>query len=200
MPRRPDRALADWRLSFALVAVALVCLAGAARGQSTERLALCAACHGAKGISASPQIPSLAAQPKQFVENQLVLIREGLREVPQMKGMLDGVPDTELSALASHFQALPAPGPATGPVQADRFQRGKDLARSALCGTCHLPDYSGRQQIPRLAGQHEVFLLDTMKQFRDHAGLGRDTIMSASLLGINDAQLADLAHYFANFR
>ena len=200
MPRRPDRALADWRLSFALVAVALVCWAGAARGQSTERLALCAVCHGAKGISASPQIPSLAAQPKLFVENQLVLIREGLREVPQMKGMLDGVPDTELSALARHFQALPAPGPATGPVQADRFQRGKDLARSALCGTCHLPDYSGRQQIPRLAGQHEVFLLDTMKQFRDHAGLGRDTIMSASLLGINDAQLADLAHYFANFR
>jgi cytochrome c553 len=183
-----------------VAAVALVCFTGTARAQSAERLALCAACHGAKGISASPQIPSLAGQPKIFVENQLVLIREGLREVPQMKGMLDGVPDTELSALASHYQALAAPGPGFGPVQADRFQRGKDLARAALCGTCHLPDYSGRQQIPRLAGQHEVFLLDTMKQFRDHAGPGRDTIMSASLLGINDAQLADLAHYLANFR
>ena len=200
MPKRPKRVLAAARFYGVLASVALAWFAGAAQAQSAERLAQCAVCHGAKGISVSPQIPSLAAQPKIFVENQLVLIREGLREVPQMKGMLDGVPDTELSALASHFQALPAPGPATGPVQADRFQRGKDLARAALCGTCHLPDYSGRQQIPRLAGQHETFLLDTMKQFRDHAGPGRDTIMSASLLGINDAQLADLAHYFANFR
>lgn len=200
MPRRPERALAAARFCGVLASAALAWFASAAQAQSAERLAQCAVCHGAKGISVSPQIPSLAAQPKIFVENQLVLIREGLREVPQMKGMLDGVPDTELSALASHFQALPAPGPATGPVQADRLQRGKDLARAALCGTCHLPDYSGRQQIPRLAGQHEAFLLDTMKQFRDHAGPGRDTIMSASLLGINDAQLADLAHYFAHFR
>lgn len=200
MPRRPERALAAARFCGVLASVALAWFASAAQARSAERLAQCALCHGAKGISVSPQIPSLAAQPKIFVENQLVLIREGLREVPSMKGMLDGVPDTELSALASHFQALPAPGPATGPVQADRFQRGKDLARVALCGTCHLPDYSGRQQIPRLAGQHEAFLFDTMKQFRDHAGPGRDTIMSASLLGINDAQLADLAHYFAHFR
>ena len=200
MPRRPERALAAARFCGVLASAALAWFASAAQAQSAERLAQCAVCHGAKGISVSPQIPSLAAQPKIFVENQLVLIREGLREVPQMKGMLDGVPDTELSALASHFQALPAPGPATGPVQADRLQRGKDLARAALCGTCHLPDYSGRQQIPRLAGQHEAFLFDTMKQFRDHAGPGRDTIMSASLLGINDAQLADLAHYFAHFR
>ena len=200
MPRRPERALAAARFCGVLASAALAWFTSAAQAQSAERLAQCAVCHGAKGISVSPQIPSLAAQPKIFVENQLVLIREGLREVPQMKGMLDGVPDTELSALASHFQALPAPGPATGPVQADRLQRGKDLARAALCGTCHLPDYSGRQQIPRLAGQHEAFLFDTMKQFRDHAGPGRDTIMSASLLGINDAQLADLAHYFAHFR
>ena len=200
MPRPPSRTAAAGRVGTALATAALVWFAGTALAQSAERLAVCAACHGAQGISASPQIPSLAAQPKIFVENQLVLIREGLREVPQMKGLLDGLPDTELSALASHFQALPAPGPATGPVQAEQFQRGKALARAALCGTCHLPDFSGRQQIPRLAGQHEAFLLDTMKQFRDHAGPGRDTIMSASLHGINNAQLADLAHYFANFR
>jgi hypothetical protein len=39
-----------------------------------------------------------------------------------------------------------------------------------------------------------------MKQFRDHAGPGRDTIMSASLYGINNAQLTDLAHFFAHFK
>ena len=39
-----------------------------------------------------------------------------------------------------------------------------------------------------------------MKQFRDHPGPGRDTIMAASLYGFKDADLADLAHYLAHFR
>ena len=54
--------------------------------------------------------------------------------------------------------------------------------------------------MPRLAGQNEAFLAYSMKQFRDHAGLGRDTVMSASLFGLKDNDLADLAHYLANFK
>lgn len=54
--------------------------------------------------------------------------------------------------------------------------------------------------MPRLAGQHEAYLQYSLKQFRDHAGPGRDTIMSATLLGLADADLADLAHYLASSR
>ena len=46
----------------------------------------------------------------------------------------------------------------------------------------------------------EAYLLQAMKQFRDHAGPGRDTIMSAALLGLKDEELADLAHYLAHVR
>ena len=35
------------------------------------------------------------------------------------------------------------------------------------------------------------------QQFRDHAGPGRDTIMSGTLQGMSDRELEDLAHYFA---
>ena len=52
--------------------------------------AACTACHGPDGNSQIPAIPSLAGQPRVFIENQLVLIREGLRDVPAMKGMLMG--------------------------------------------------------------------------------------------------------------
>jgi hypothetical protein len=34
------------------------------------------------GNSPSPAIPSIAGQPRVFIENQLVIMREGLREVP----------------------------------------------------------------------------------------------------------------------
>lgn len=159
------------------------------------------ACHGPQGNSQIPQFPSLAGQPKVFLENQMVLIREGLRDIPQMKGLLDGMKDADIVVLANYFSAqTPVRPTATSALNAEAYQRGQALARQMLCGTCHLPDYSGRQQIPRLAGQHEAFLRDTMKQFRDHPGPGRDTIMAASLYGLKDVDLADLAHFMAHFK
>lgn len=168
--------------------------------KAPERAAQCVACHGPAGVSQIPSIPSLAAQPKTFIENQLVLIREGLRDVPAMKGSLDGVPDAELVALATYFSAQPAPPPAKGRVNKASLERGRELAKSALCGTCHLPQHQGRDQVPRLASQQEQFLLDVMKEYRDKPGPGRDTVMAAALYGINDAQLKDLAHFFAHSR
>ncbi len=185
-------------------ALAQTAYPGAARVNASikapERAAQCVACHGPAGVSQIPSIPSLAAQPKTFVENQLVLIREGLRDVPAMKGSLDGVPDAELVALATYFSAQAAPPPAKGRADKARLERGRELAKSALCGTCHLPQYQGRDQVPRLASQQEPFLLAVMKEYRDKPGPGRDTVMAAALYGINDAQLQDLAHFFAHSR
>lgn len=168
--------------------------------KAPERAAQCVACHGPAGVSQIPSIPSLAAQPKTFIENQLVLIREGLRDVPAMKGSLDGVPDAELVALATYFSAQAAPPAAKGRVDKASLERGRELAKVALCGTCHLPQHQGRDQVPRLASQQEQFLLDVMKEYRDKPGPGRDTVMAAALYGINDAQLKDLAHFFAHTR
>ncbi len=69
-----------------------------------------------------------------------------------------------------------------------------------LCGTCHLADYAGQKQVTRLAGQDETYLVYSMKQFRDNPGPGRDTIMAATLYGLSDADLANLAHYLATFK
>lgn len=180
----------------------LLSCAGLAHPQQpavTPQLQMCMACHGPQGNSQIPTTPSLAGQPKLFIENQLVLIREGLRVVPEMKGLLDGVKDAEIVEMAAYFAAQ-KPVAAGGTVNQVTYQRGQALASKALCGSCHLPDYTGRAQIPRLAGQHEAFLLQSMKQFRDHPGPGRDTIMAASLHGMKDAELADLAHFLAHFR
>src|SRR6218665_3413076 len=99
------------RLRTAVGAVlAAATLAAAAQGAgagsaapSEERLMLCAACHGPQGRSVQPAWPSLAGQPRLFVETQLVLIREGLREVPEMAAVMQGMSDAEIGALASYF-------------------------------------------------------------------------------------------------
>jgi cytochrome c553 len=192
---------ASLNLRRALATAALLFLSHHASAQQPDagKLALCAACHGPLGNSQIAATPSLAGQPKLFIENQLVLIREGLRDVPQMKGLLDGVKDAEIVALAEYFAAQ-KPARAPGALEQPRYERGQVLAQKMFCGSCHLPDYAGRQQVPRLAGQHEEFLLQSMKQLRDRPGLGRDTIMAASLYGLKDGELADLAHFLANFK
>lgn len=175
-------------------------LAQSQQPATPAKLQLCTACHGAQGNSQIPNTPSLAGQPRLFIENQLVLIREGLRDIPPMKGLMDGVSDAEIVELAAYFAAQKPVSAASGARREASFERGQALAAKGLCGSCHLPDFSGRQQIPRLAGQHEPFLLQSMKQFRDHPGPGRDTIMAASLYGLKDDELADLAHYLAHYR
>ncbi|MCX7892282.1 MAG: cytochrome c4 [Burkholderiales bacterium] len=173
--------------------------ASLAAGQAPPaRLQACAACHGSDGNSVRPGSPSLAAQPALFLENQLVMIREGLRDVPEMREALQGITDEEIVMLARHYASLPAKPPEAG-ADGARVRRGAALSQRGLCGTCHLPDYRGRDQIPRLAGQREDYLLASLRLFRSGVAPGRDTIMSASLVGLSDADLADLAHYFASY-
>ncbi len=186
------------RLAATIATVALLLPSAAAAQPSAEVLATCNACHGPGGNSQIPKTPSLASQPKLFLETQLVLIREGLRDVAEMKGVMEGMPDAAIIALAEHYAARPL-APKAAPVDAEKLRRGQEISRQLLCGTCHLPDYSGQKQVPRLAGQNEAYLLYSMTQLRDSPGPGRDTIMASTLRGLSDAQLTDLAHYFARF-
>ena len=163
---------------------------------SAQRLALCAACHGAEGKSQIKGIPSLAAQPQLFLENQLVLIREGVRDIAAMKGSLDGVTDTEITALAKYY-ADKTLAPVPTDKDAEVFARGGKLAEGMRCGICHLPTYLGREQIPRLAGQREDYLLHSMQQFKNNQAIGRDSNMAASVYGVSDQELQDISYYLA---
>ena len=163
------------------------------------RIVVCGACHGADGNSSLPLNPSLAGQPRVFLENTLIMIREGLRPVAAMKGMLDGVSDAEIVALADHYARLPA-RPEPGPRDEAAWRRGEALADRNLCGTCHLPSYAGQQQMPRLAGQRQDYLAQSMREFRDNKAQGRDTQMNGLLRGYSDRDIDDLAHYFAQLR
>jgi cytochrome c553 len=187
--------------------VAMAALVSVAAAQSTSgvltpaaqaRLPVCQACHGANGVSERPGAPSLAAQPALFLENRLVMLREGLSDAPEMKGLLDGLSDPDLIALSRHYAAMAPPSPAR--AEPARAARGAVVAQRAGCGSCHLPDQRGREQIPRLAGQREDYLLASMRAFASGKTSGRDTQMTNALLGLSDGDLQDLAHHLASLR
>jgi cytochrome c553 len=164
-----------------------------------ERLKVCAGCHGADGNSALAGTPSLAGQPRIFLENYLVLTREGLRGTKVMQDLLKGVKDPDIVAMATHYSKL-APKASEGALDKPLFVRGKAVAAKNRCGNCHLPDFRGREQMPRLAGQREDFLAQTMLAYQQNKRPGGDTIMAASLYGIAEADVRALAHYLARLR
>ncbi len=162
-----------------------------------ERVQLCAACHGEDGNSANPQIPSIAGQPKLFLETQLVLFREELRKSDQMLPVVKGLKDAELVQLAEHFSKLPAKAMESGTPDPKLMKIGIERAKALRCGVCHLSDFRGQNQIPRLAGQREAYLEAEMRAYRDGKRSGGDTIMAATLYGVSDADNKALAHYLS---
>ncbi len=166
-------------------------------GWGQERVQLCAACHGADGNSVNPRIPSIAGQPKLFIENQLVLFREEVRRSEQMAPVVKGMKDPEVIRLAEHFSKLPAKGMESGVADKALARRGSQRAKELRCGICHLADFSGQNQIPRLAGQREAYLEAEMRAYRDGKRAGGDTIMAAALYGVSDADIRALAHFLS---
>ena len=186
-----------WALLAALFFVS------AAQAQAGDRLAAllrgCAGCHGADGNSTVPGTPSIAAQPKIFIENYLVMSREGVRGPAAMQALLKGVPDKDLIALAVHYSRL-KPKPLEARHDSQLFSRGKEIAAKNRCASCHEPSFRGREQMPRLAGQREDFLAEVMLQYRHNRRPGGDTLMSAALYGIPEADFKALAHYFSRLK
>jgi cytochrome c553 len=171
----------------------------AAHAQVGDKVKLCAGCHAPDGNSVTAGTPSIAAQPKIFLENYLVMTREGIRGSPTMQALLKGVPDKEIVELAKHYTVLKATG-TKDPADKNLFQKGKDIAAKNRCGSCHLPHFRGREQMPRLAGQREEFLAEVMLQYRQNKRPGGDTLMAAALYGIPEADFKALAHYFSRLK
>jgi cytochrome c553 len=188
---------ANWRSLLIGLAAAAVLISGAGAQGVAERIKLCGTCHGEDGNSQMPNIPSLAGQPEFFIINQLFLMREGVRKVEAMAALVKELKDDDLQALAKHYAAQPpkASGELIDPAL---VQRGSELAATRRCGSCHLPAFTGADQIPRIAKQRVDYLIAVLKDLRDGKRPGADTLMSQAVAGLSDSDLAALANYAAS--
>jgi len=68
--------------------------------------AVCAACHGAAGISASPLWPNLAGQKEAYLVKQIKAFKSGERKDPSMVPMVVGLTDSDIDNLAAYYASL----------------------------------------------------------------------------------------------
>ncbi|HEX23021.1 MAG TPA: cytochrome c [Chromatiales bacterium] len=88
-------------------------------------------------------------------------------------------------------------GLATAALAAGDILAGK--TKSAACIACHgkwgissTPDY------PNIAGQTELYLVKSLREFR--SGLRKDPSMNRLAEGLSDTDIADLSAYYASLR
>src|SRR5215475_2228215 len=122
------------RIISALLLAILTLPASAA--SLTERMEPCLACHGEKGQSENPEVPSLGAQPAGYSLIQLYLFREKQRKVEVMIEYAKDLTDDDLRQFSDAIAKLPAPAP-EGAVDAARMQKGYALIEHHHCNQCH---------------------------------------------------------------
>jgi cytochrome c553 len=187
-----------------LIATALLSFAALAplnaAEPSAQQVAPCLACHGEKGVSENPEVPSLGGQPAPYLLIQLYLFREKQRVVEIMNDVAKDFTDDDLRAYSDYLSKLPPPAAAQDNADAAKLERGRALITRNRCNACHNLDLAGRDNIPHIADQREDYLVKTLREYKNNTRHGYDGTMAEVLAPVTDAQIVDLAYAIARFK
>ncbi len=188
-----------------LVSVGITGVAHATGGDATagsQKVAVCAACHGADGNSPMGAFPSLAGQSSRYLLKQMQDQLSGARVIPEMTGMLDGFTERDLRDIAAFYERQT---PVIGQTPADMLELGKSIYRAgiadkgvAACAACHMPSGQGNNpaRFPALSGQHPEY---TISQLRKFASEERDNdpnrMMRDIAVKMSEAEMEAVAHF-----
>jgi cytochrome c553 len=164
-----------------------------------EKAELCVGCHGENGISQMENIPSLAGQPDQFIQWQLVYFRAGARKNEQMQPIVDQINNEDIRNLGAYFASLAPPKADKADDDPDLSKKGAQAAAGRRCASCHADNYAGTKGVARLAGQREEYLLKALRDYK--AGLrsgGGQAAMAEVAFPLHEEEVTALAHYLAH--
>lgn len=189
----------------AIRAVALAALgalpAGAADNAAIkEKAAACSGCHGENGISQTENIPSLAGQPDQFVQWQLVFFRAGSRKNDQMQPIVEEITNEDIRNFGGYFAQM-TPPKAPEDKDPDLSKKGAQVAAGRRCGSCHTDSFAGTKAVARLAGQREEYLVKALHDYKAGARVGGGVAAMADVAyHMSDEEITAVSHYLAYFR
>jgi len=187
------------RIAFAAILAGLGAFQACAQSLH-ERMSTCFDCHGENGQSQRPEVPSLGAQPASYTLIELVMFRDQLRITEPMNEMSKGLSDDDLRAVSDIISKLPPPTPVSDTADPVRIERGRALAQQNRCNFCHQSNFQGLDNVPRLAGQREDYLIKSLRGYKDGSRMGYDAQMSEVVYAMKDEDFVDLAYFLARVK
>jgi len=193
-----------WLIALSGIALALSALAGVAAqaadvAAGKEKAELCDGCHGEGGISQTENIPSLAGQPDQFIQWQLVFFRSGTRKNEQMQPIVEQLNNDDIRNLGAYFASLAAPKASKPDDNPDLSQKGAQAAAGRRCASCHTDTYAGTKAVARIAGQREDYLIKALHDYKSSVRSGGGMAAMAEVAyPLSEEEITALAHYLAH--
>ena len=111
-----------------------------------------------------------------------------------------GWSDEDLQNMSIALSKLSPPSPPDGKGDPQLLARGSALAEQNHCNVCHRSDFTGQENVPRLADQREDYLLKTLREYKTGARHAYDATMAEVLQPVDDNDLGVLAHFLAHAR
>ena len=200
-----------WFIGLAVFAPTVIVLVGATalRAQGTpssERLALCASCHGPTGQSTAAENPNIAKLQQTYFVRQMTDFKSGKRKSPVMQGIAATVDEKEIADLAAFYFAQTPPKPAKG--DAKLIAQGKEIFYEGIvanavpaCSGCHKDDGTGTNRYPRVAGQHPTYLVQQMLAYKSGARDNDDRgLMRAVAQRMNENEIRAVAEFIVTLK
>ena len=189
-------ALAGTMLAVMMACGSIAHAADVAAG--TQKAEMCIACHGEAGISQIENTPSLAGQPDQFIQWQLVFFRAGTRKNEQMLPVVDQLNNEDIRNLGAYFASLTPPR-AKPDDNPDLSSKGAQAAAGRRCTSCHTDNYAGTKAIPRVAGQREEYLVKALHDYKSGVRSGGGMAAMANVAySLSEEEIEALAPYLAH--
>ena len=184
--------------SFLTTAVATVCLAMplASHADMPAKAGACIGCHGPNGNATMPGIPSLAAQNARYLYLQLRDFQEGRRHNDMMTPMTAGLSKDDMREIADYYskQKLSSKG---FKADAEKAKLGKAKADETLCAMCHLGEFVGQNEIPKVAGQNYDYVVKSLTDFKAKTRTNDAGNMTSVASTLSATDIENLAHYIS---
>lgn len=177
-----------------------------ARPQQGAQLAgqVCVSCHGENGVSATPEIPSLAGQSSAAIYKQLHDYRSGARVNPQMTPVAAPLSPQQLASVAVYYGRFARERTGLGgrdlpgEIEIVKLAREGDSSRQLpACDSCHVPGAGGPIETPVITGQNQAYLAAQLRAFR-HGERQNDVYrrMRAIAAKLSEDEIDELARYY----
>ena len=178
----------------------LACLWLPALAQNVEagraKAGPCFACHGANGNSTLSTYPILAGQGMRYIYLELKDFKEGRRHDPSMDAMAAKLTREDMFDLGAFFAAQKQGNNGFTP-DPEKAARGKAKADETLCTMCHLGEFIGQNEIPRVGGQHYDYIVKQLKDFKAMRRTNDAGNMTSVAKTLSDDDIENIANYAA---
>ena len=155
-----------------------------------------------------PNWPKLAGQGERYLLKQMMDIKSGVRNVPEMTGMLTNLNEQDLADVAAYYESQTLVG---GGADADLAERGEAIYRGGnlktglpACTGCHSPTGQGNEPAgyPHLAGQHAQYTIKQLTDFRegDRTNDGDIMVMRTIAERLSNKDIQAVAEYIQGLR